>query len=259
MVPGVARLYPQLTSAGGEATGSVMDLPKTGLLAEVTVPYTQAYSNPRAGAWDPVYRLYYESMHWIMDIVTGPDGKPWYLLRDELLGVKYSVNSAHLRPIGAGELTPISPDVPPEKKRIEVSINSQTLVAYEGKQVVLQTKVSTGIPSLDKTQFKIPTDTPTATFHIESKMPSKHMGDGNLTADLNAYELQGIPWVSFFEPITGVGFHGTYWHHNFGMTMSHGCVNMRIAESRWIFRWANPTPTIADWERRGYGTLVVVT
>ena len=68
-------------------------------------------------------------MHWIMDIVTGPDGKPWYLLKDELLGVKYSVNSAHLRPIGAGELTPISPDVPPEKKRIEVSINRQTLVA----------------------------------------------------------------------------------------------------------------------------------
>jgi lipoprotein-anchoring transpeptidase ErfK/SrfK len=115
------------------------------------------------------------------------------------------------------------------------------------------------MPSLDKTKFKIPTDTPTGTFHIESKMPSKHMGDGNLTADINAYELPGVPWVSFFEPVTGVGFHGTFWHDNFGMTMSHGCVNMRTAEARWIFRWATPTPAITDWEKRGYGTLVIVT
>jgi lipoprotein-anchoring transpeptidase ErfK/SrfK len=248
-----------LQVVGYRLNQTVTALPKTGLLAEVTVPYTQAYLNPRATTWEPVYRLYYESLHWIVDIITGPDGKPWYLLKDELGGAKYAVNAAHLRPVTADMLTPVSPNVPPEKKRIEVSINRQTLIAYEGDNVIFQTRVSTGMQSINKAQFKIPTDTPMGTFHIESKMPSKHMGYGNLTNDLEAYELPGVPWVSFFEPITGVGFHGTYWHNNFGMTMSHGCVNMRTVEARWIFRWTTPTATIADWEHRGYGTLVTVT
>ena len=237
----------------------VTSLPQDGrLLAQVTVPYTQAYTHSLPNDWTPVYRLYYESQHWIVDLISGPDGSPWYLLKDELLGVKYAVDASHLRVVTAGEITPISPDVPPDKKRIEVSIPLQTLVAYEYDQPIFKTKVSTGMPSLDKTAFAIPTDTPTGTFHIQSKMPSKHMGDGNLTADLNAYELPGVPWVSFFEPKSGVAFHGTYWHDNFGMTMSHGCVNMRTNEARWIYRWSTPSATVDDWEKRGYGTLVKV-
>ncbi len=244
---------------GYKLNPTVIALPKNGLLAEVTVPFTQAYTPQKTVDWTPVYRLYYESQHWIVDIITGPDGNTWYLLKDELLGAKYAVPAAHLRPVPADDIIPVSPDVPPDKKRIEVSISRQILTAYEYDSVIFQTKVSTGMPSIDKTKFKIPTDTPIGTFHIESKMPSKHMGDGNLTADLNAYELPGVPWVSFFEPETGVGFHGTYWHNNFGMTMSHGCVNMRTNEARWIFRWATPTSQIEDWEHRGYGTQVVVT
>ena len=42
-----------LQVVGYRLNPTMMALPKTGLLAEVTVPYTQAYSNPRAGAWDP--------------------------------------------------------------------------------------------------------------------------------------------------------------------------------------------------------------
>jgi lipoprotein-anchoring transpeptidase ErfK/SrfK len=42
--------------------------------------------------------------------------------------------------------------------------------------------------------------------------------------------------VCFFHT-TGVSFHGTYWHDNFGAPMSQGCVNMRIADARWLFRW----------------------
>jgi hypothetical protein len=29
-------------------------------------------------------------------------------------------------------------------------------------------------------------------------MPYKHMGDGNITSDIYAYELPGVPWTSFF-------------------------------------------------------------
>jgi len=50
--------------------------------------------------------------------------------------------------------------------------------------------------------------------------------------------LTGVPWASFItDP---VAFHGVYWHNNFGMTMSSGCINMRTEEAKWLFRWTTP-------------------
>ncbi len=89
----------------------------------------------------------------------------------------------------------------------------------------MHTKISSGMPQATPPPGQTSTDTPRGEFNVQSKMPSKHMGDGNLTADLNAYELPGVPWVCFFEPENGVATHGTYWHTNYGTTMSHGCVN----------------------------------
>ncbi len=84
------------------------------------------------------------------------------------------------------------------------------------------------------------------------------MGNGQVTADIYAYELPGVPWVSYFHE-TGVAFHGTYWHDNFGNEMSHGCVNMTPAEAKWLFRWLTP-PSEADARiTKGYGTRVIVT
>jgi lipoprotein-anchoring transpeptidase ErfK/SrfK len=35
------------------------------------------------------------------------------------------------------------------------------------------------------------------------------------------------------------GIHGTYWHHNFGHPMSHGCVNMYTPDAEWMYYWAS--------------------
>jgi lipoprotein-anchoring transpeptidase ErfK/SrfK len=233
--------------------------PEKGLLAEVTVPFTQSMRYNRYDGWNPLYRLYNGSLHWIVDLDAGPNETPWYRLRDELGGAEYLVQAEHMRPIYMDELTPISPDVAPEKKRIEVSIMMQSLKAYEDDKLVKTVTVSTGLPSLARERGQIPTETPTGAFHIFSKMPSKHMGDGKLTADIEAYELPGVPWVSFFEAKYGVAFHGTYWHTNFGQAMSHGCVNMPTAEARWLYRWCTPYGSTLDKERTGYGTLVTIT
>ena len=85
------------------------------------------------------------------------------------------------------------------------------------------------------------------------------MGDGVLTKDIYAYELLGVPWNCFFEMNDGVATHGTYWHTNFGSPMSHGCINMRIDEAKWIYRWTTPVASAEDWEKRGYGTRIFVT
>jgi len=222
-----------------------------GQLGEITVPYTRALLYSSRNGWDPVYRLYYQTLHWIRDIITGPDNRPWYQLEDQLNKVKYAIPAEHMRVMDDSEFDPISPDVPPGEKRIEISISRQLLTAYEGDQIVLQTKVSTG--SLTPLQ-----KTPTGKFVIDPKHPSKHMGNGQVTSDIYAYELVGVPWNCFFDWEGGIATHGTYWHNNYGTPMSRGCVNMRIHEAKWLYLWTTPHGGPHDRVVNGYGTSVTV-
>jgi len=47
------------------------------------------------------------------------------------------------------------------------------------------------------------------------------------------YDLPGVQWVSWFSGDYGI--HGTYWHHNFGHVMSHGCINATNADAEWVY------------------------
>jgi len=237
-------------------------IPKSGLLAEVTLPYTPAFSYNRFEGWLPIYRLYYQTTHWITGVDSGPDNDPWYELTSEIDdNLKYYVPATHLRIIPIKELSPISPDVPYEDKRIEVSLPNQFLTAFEADQPVFGVRISSGLGGRivpDGTQ------TPTGHFHITSKTPSKHMGSIQASGAPNSYILPGVPWTMFFIYETGVAFHGTFWHNNFGVTMSHGCINMRNEDAKWLFRWVAPSfeLPITDrkgWDSRGYGTQVVIT
>jgi L,D-transpeptidase catalytic domain len=233
------------------------DIPESGQLAEVTVPITRSYRRLSKDRWSPLYRLYFQSVHWITGLEEGPDGSPWYRLTDDLLHVQTFVPASDLRPIDSSELSPLSTDVPEAEKHIEVSINNQTLKAFEGEQIVLTAKVSTGIPSKGPSPNGIPTDTPLGRYRVQTKMPSRHMGDGELNGDLEAYELLGVPWVCFFHK-EGIALHGTYWHDNFGRMMSHGCVNLRMEDAKWIYRWTRPVITPDQWYAREMGTLVLI-
>jgi hypothetical protein len=232
------------------------DIPETGYLAEITVPVSQTMRYTKVFGWQAVYRLYYESTHWVVGIEKGPDGNMWYKVMDELLDIPYLVQAEHLRLIPPEEYTPIATDVPFGKKRVEVKLGMQTLTAYEDDKVVLATKIASGISNRGSAE-DVPTQTPTGTFNINSKMPSKHMGDGIITNDISAYELPGVPWTSFFAP-NGVAFHGTYWHNNFGIQMSHGCINMKTAEAKWLYRWLDFPAEANKIETTGYGTQVIV-
>lgn len=227
-----------------------------GELFEVTVPLTQSYRLTKTFGWEKLYRLYYQSTHWVTGIEEGPDGALWYKILDELLNINYYVLAAHMRKIPSSELTPVSPRVAPEDKRVEVSIAEQRLIAYEEGAVVMDTKISTGIPGL-QTSNGIPSYTPTGNWVVFSKMPVRHMGNGQVTSDVLAYELPGVPWVSYFHE-WGVAFHGTYWHDNYGNEMSHGCVNMRPEEAKWLFRWLTPPNYPIEVQATGNGTLVRV-
>jgi hypothetical protein len=227
-------------------------------LGEVTVPFTKPWRHTKAYGWEELgFRLYYESVHWVEAIEDGPTSGEWYRIYDDLTGFPYYVQATHLRPIPTGELEPISPEVAWEDKHIEVNLTTQVLTAFEYDKIVFQTKISSGIPFGE-------TDTPRGKFNVDPKTPSKHMGNGNLFADADDYELPGVPWTSFFTE-AGHAFHGTYWHENFGSPMSHGCINMRTNEAKWLFRWVRPSYLVDSLldqtkvhEVRGHGTTVEI-
>lgn len=106
------------------------------------------------------------------------------------------------------------------RRWIQINLSNQTLTAWQGDVVVLQTTVSTG---------KASTPTVTGDFAIYTKYDTQHMtGDD--------YDLPGVPWVMYFY--RDYAIHGAYWHANFGTPTSHGCVNMRIPEAEALYQWA---------------------
>ena len=246
-------------------------IPETTVLAEVTVPYTTSYQLTQRNEWIPWRgsRLYYTSTHWITGMQTGPDGEPWYQITSELSETEvYYAPAAHLRVIPFEDWWPISTEVPADKKRIEVSLSEQTVRAFEYDQVVHTARISSGLPNSSRlSDDDLPTATPEGKFVIYSKMPSKHMGSiagGPEVEENGGFTLPGVPWTSFFRSPGGYALHGTYWHTNYGLQMSHGCVNMRNEDARWIFRWSTPVLQPADvksprdWEKTGHGTSVHV-
>ena len=120
-----------------------------------------------------------------------------------------------------GFVIPTPEPVPSDGKQIVVVLSEQALYAYEDGNLLNKFIVSTGIPGYP---------TVTGDFRIYIKLEKTRMtGPG--------YDLPNVPWTMYFYK--GYGLHGTYWHHNFGHPMSHGCVNMRTQDAKWLFDWAS--------------------
>jgi len=119
------------------------------------------------------------------------------------------------------------------KKWIDISIEKQMLVAYEGKRPVFVTLVSTGRGEMgdpEKTQATV-----RGTFLIHAKHVSATM-DGDEATD--SYDLRDVPYIQYFHE--GYALHGAFWHDEFGKARSHGCVNLSPTDARWLFEWTDP-------------------
>jgi lipoprotein-anchoring transpeptidase ErfK/SrfK len=207
-------------------------VPIGGLLGEISVPYTDAYAQADVNSKFK-YRLYYETTHWVLESTTGADGSVWYRLLDDKYKEFYYIPAKHLRLIDAAEIAPISPNVPGKDKRIEVHLDQQLVLAYEGTRPVFAARAATG------GIYRVGTyTTPFGTFGTFHKRPSRHMAAGDLTA--SGFDLPGVPWVLYITD-SGISLHGTYWHNDFGHPRSHGCINLSPTASKWLFRWTMPS------------------
>jgi len=120
----------------------------------------------------------------------------------------------------------IQPPVASGVRWIEVNLSEQRVYAWQGDTLMNSFLVSTGTWQ---------TPTVVGTFHIWNKTRIQTMsGPG--------YSLPNVPYVMYFYE--DYGFHGTYWHNNFGTPMSHGCVNLTIPDSEWLYSFANIGTTV---------------
>lgn len=220
----------------------ILDDPREGFLAEITVPFSDAWRNDD-GHPKKVYRFYYASTHWVDLAMTDKKGRVWYRVLDDRYKVHYFVSAESLRRVADDELRPLSPDV--TDKRIEVDLKQQRLTAYENGAAIFTTRVSTGRKGAA---------TPSGEFKVEQKRPSRHMA----ATDGNGFDLPGVPWVSYIA-WTGVALHGTYWHNDYGTPRSRGCINLTPADAKWLYRWTLPVvPPGEDYLQAPVGTRVVV-
>ncbi len=119
------------------------------------------------------------------------------------------------------------------QKWIDLSIVSQTIVAWEGQTPVYVTMVSTGKDGLGDP--KTTHSTPRGTYRIREKHVTTTMDSTDVG---NAFELRDVPWVQYFHH--GYALHAAYWHDDYGKVRSHGCVNMSPIDARWFFFWSTP-------------------
>lgn len=227
----------------------VFDIAEVGVLGEITVPFSDTRRASTVFA-DRGYRIYYSTTHWITDTIVNRDEKSiWYKIYDRQTQELLYVPAHEMRVVSPDELTRLSPEVPEENKLIYVDLATQTVTAFEGQNPVLVTRCASGAKG---------TETPLGEFRTYHKGPSIHMtnqGDGTA----NTYHLPGVPWVSFFTG-TGVAFHGTFWHNDYGRPSSRGCVNLTPEDAKFIYRWTRPEVPIGMpyLNQPGDGTLVQV-
>jgi hypothetical protein len=210
---------------------------KVGFWAEVTVPYVDfalegAPASPwlkeRMG-WGLPTRLYYSQVVWIDQIKPGEgSGAILYRVNERYgsYGDLLWAEGAAFRPLMEEEVAPISPDVDPNEKTVLVNLAAQTLSCFEGRAEVYFCRISSGATA----------STPIGEYRTWRKTVSMHMAGGTVGG---GWDTPAVAWTVLFAG-TGIALHSTFWHNDYGTPRSHGCVNMRPEDAKWVYRWTTP-------------------
>ena len=150
----------------------------------------------------------------IFHVIDGPDGEERWV-RD------WFVTVAELRepPRGVAE----------DEPWVHVDLSSQTLVLYRGATPIYATLVSSGVEGHD---------TPQGEFAIRRKMITDTMADLGDEAGDDRYRIEDVPWTQYFEG--SVALHAAFWHAQYGIPRSHGCVNLAPRDAQYVFRHTWP-------------------
>jgi len=233
---------PNLQPVRNKLNPPLPTLPNTdGMWVEVTVPYIDlVLANPPGRSpwleYTTTPRLYYSQIMWVDQVKTDEDGQILYRLSDRYgsFGDFFWAAAEAFRPLQADEQSPIHPEV--EDKLVVVDLTYQSLSCMEGNNEVYYCRVSTGPKLSAKENPNGRWATPLGKHTIWRKLISVHMTGGTTGG---GYDLAGIGWTTLFAS-RGMAIHSTFWHNNYGIPQSHGCVNCTPEDAQWIFRWTMP-------------------
>ncbi|MBU2566524.1 L,D-transpeptidase [Patescibacteria group bacterium] len=113
-------------------------------------------------------------------------------------------------------------------KHITVNLKEQRMRAYENGRLVNTFLISSG---------KYGFWTQKGLHSVLAKLPVVHYAWTYSKDNPNNYDLGDVPYNLRIYPHTYI--HYAYWHNSFGRPMSHGCVNVNLANIKWIYRWAD--------------------
>jgi len=219
-----------------------LQLPASGgFWAEVSVPFVDLTlaNPPKRSPWldhTLTPRLYNSQIMWVDEIKQDEQGQVLYRAGERYgsFGDIFWAAAEAFRPLTEEELSPIHPEV--EDKRVVVDVSYQTLSCFEGQDEVFFCRVSTGGKYDSDGNASSKWATPLGNHTIWRKLISVHMTGGTTGG---GYDLPGIGWTSLFSG-AGMAIHSTFWHNSFGVPKSHGCVNARPEDAKWVFRWTLP-------------------
>lgn len=136
-----------------------------------------------------------------------------------------------------------------DERWIEVDLSEQKLRAHNGHNIDYEFLISSGKWAR----------TPIGEFRIWVKLKYTKM-EGGKKENNTYYYLPNVPYTQYFYK--GYGLHGTYWHNNFGVPMSHGCINMAISDAEKLFYWTSPLlsqgKSVAYSSKEEPGTRVII-
>ena len=217
----------------------IQNIGEWGFWGEVAPIYTEAYTVPNSNTARK-YRFYGGCVFHVTETAVDEAGEGWYKIVDDY-PPRQSTNhqwvlARDVRRIPRAEMTPIHPFV--GGKRIEVNLDKQSLTCFEENTLVFQTLVASGLAGKHAT--------PKGPHCVLLKQASRHMSnvpypdmDGPPPDPNDIFDLPGIPWNTFFD-LEGRAIHGAYWHNDFGVRRSHGCLNVSMKAAQWIYRWVHP-------------------
>jgi hypothetical protein len=254
---------------------SEMPAGQTGFWAEVTVPYVDlTVDGVIASPWMQDHiaynfppRVYYGQVIWIDQLRT-VNGFPEYRWNEDANGHGYGygaygeffwLDGAGVKVLTDADVAPISPEIDPNEKKIVASVTYQTLSCFEGANEVYFCRIASGQTYDAFGERSDELATPVGDLYTHWKIVSKNMTAGDSQA---GYSTPAVPWNTFISG-DGIAIHGAFWHNDFGERRSHGCINVKPEDAKWIFRWTTPYISLTQSEARmtwpEHGTITSVT
>ncbi len=127
-------------------------------------------------------------------------------------------------------VNPVPPEGVTNGRWIEVNLYEQTLSVYEDSQLRFATLIASGAE---------PLYTRPGLFQVYKRLEEGPMSGFKGSEEF--YYLQDVPYTLYFDGARAL--HGAYWRTLYGYPASHGCVNLSIGDSHWVYNWAD----VGDW------------